>query len=720
MATPAHPFEVTNETDIEIRHVPVNLASQAWALHLIRSFSEAVAERVNVPLNPTDTDFSDPPRHIATLSLHGYETTVLVYPPSDPETTSFSNVFVVRHLPNGGAEMATDNRHVFGLRLSRLPDDGAPVLEACTRTGCYSIVRDPNPRFEPLARWWGYPVSNPLYRTQALGLLGQLIPTLPGSRSHDEWSVLAVLMGRSAHYWPDHSNEYLLTSPTVGTEEPYIYYLEEDGSDIGLVGQFRGSATIVDGRSKNGIYPDITICNDEGARCRVMQHGGPEVGYQAEQVLEEHEEQLEQARARERQQALAAQQQQRQLQSQRRATQPDLNSPAFLLDSIGVQSRPRAPQFSLFGLSLQGGIVPFMPLLPIALAVFILGRGSTFKPGVPDQNPAQASPEALALQAANPKLLNVERMSHTRWGTALFVVLGTLMGVTIAAFMTALALAPVTLFLTPAIFIMAFLAMLVLVVLAPATQAIMRAGPNSSPTGFVPLSDAHALVQDIHAMCDRLGIRRVRHIGYYQSSSLNAYAQGTNPDHFTMAFSEGLLQTLQKDEILAVAGHELGHMLNNDMRMMQTGISIQKSLTWFLIFNRVKKLARVLFTTASEAALMKLSRSREFWADAVGAALTSPQSMANALRTLESGGTQQEPHPGTARIGYAMIYQQGFDGLRGLFATHPPISHRIAAIEASTYLNKLPYASPENASDVDTAPLHGLGDTLPVSPARPV
>lgn len=710
MATPAHPFEFSNNTSIEVRNVEVNLASRAWALSLIREHSPSTLDRFNVSMSPLE---------IRQFQLHDIDYVLLVYPIRGAEPSEVA-VYLLRQgeMP----EMLLNYRLSTAAIVGREQSSNSPFFEV--RLQDEAIIRI-DQQVDPQSGWWAYPIVNPVDKSHpilTLSLFEQSLPEIPVT----EWTIYAVLFGLEAEFVPHNSNLFIIEEPLLTGTDPVVHVLNEAGSDAWVMGRFRGHMSVLN-TSREGQYPDLELCqsNGECSRLQVSEEryvNGRLLDMQAQErdrVLREEAQRQQQqlaARSRERLAAIDAQRAQRFQRIQSRSL--DIGSPAFLLDAIGVQSRPRPPQFSLFGLSVQGGIVPFLPLLPIALAVFILGRGSSFRSSPANQNPAQASHEALALQVANPKLLDVTRMARTRWGTALFVVLGTLMGITIAAFATALALAPVTLFLTPAIFVMAFLAMLVLVVLVPTTQAIMRAGPNSSPTGFVPLSEAHALVQDIHAMCDRLGTRRVRHIGYYQSSSLNAYAQGTDPDHFTMAFSEGLLQALKKDEILAVAGHELGHMLNNDMRMMQTGISIQKSLTWFLIFNRVKKLARVLFTTVSEAALMKLSRSREFWADAVGAALTSPQSMANALRTLE-GGSNQKPHPGTARIGYAMIYQQGFDGLRGLFATHPPIPHRIAAIEASTYIDKLPYVQPETSSEEVSERLAEEMSPMPPAPARP-
>ncbi|MFZ2753231.1 MAG: M48 family metalloprotease, partial [Lysobacteraceae bacterium] len=69
--------------------------------------------------------------------------------------------------------------------------------------------------------------------------------------------------------------------------------------------------------------------------------------------------------------------------------------------------------------------------------------------------------------------------------------------------------------------------------------------------------------------------------------------------------------------------HELGHIANNDMRRMTMARSFQNSLVWYLGWSRtVQGFGRWFLTWGSELLVLGLSRKREYWADAIGAALT--------------------------------------------------------------------------------------------------
>lgn len=57
-------------------------------------------------------------------------------------------------------------------------------------------------------------------------------------------------------------------------------------------------------------------------------------------------------------------------------------------------------------------------------------------------------------------------------------------------------------------------------------------------------------------------------VGVYQSEDMNAFASGATPQHSVVAFSTGLLEQMNDAEIEAVAAHEIGHIISNDMRGM--------------------------------------------------------------------------------------------------------------------------------------------------------
>jgi heat shock protein HtpX len=178
----------------------------------------------------------------------------------------------------------------------------------------------------------------------------------------------------------------------------------------------------------------------------------------------------------------------------------------------------------------------------------------------------------------------------------------------------------------------------------------------------------------------------------------NAFATGAFRDSALVAVSTGLLNSMSRDEVEAVLGHEIGHVANGDMVTLTL---IQGVVNTFVIF-----LSRVIgyivdrvilkndrgqgigfFVTVMVSQLVLglfasmivawFSRQREFRADAASASLLgSPQPMVNALSRL--GGLQ----PGALPANMAASGISGGPGGWGaLFSTHPPIEQRIAALQ---------------------------------------
>ncbi len=284
----------------------------------------------------------------------------------------------------------------------------------------------------------------------------------------------------------------------------------------------------------------------------------------------------------------------------------------------------------------------------------------------------------------------VNKLRKRRIGTKILMIVGTVFGALIATLLIGIALFPVFTFMTPILVFLVFWTILLYAfIAAPIGANMMGAVPNSGALMFVPLSSAHPIVEMVHHQCERLGIPLIRHIGYFQSDDINAYAMGTSTDNFTIALSSKLIETLEKDEVDAIIGHELGHVLNNDMRTMQYGRGLQNALTWFLLFYQVKKLARILFTTVSELALMKLSRNREYWADAVGAAMTSPQAMIRALQKIEELPNVVEDNLPPRQA--ANMFHHRKSSFTSILSTHPPTNARIKALQNKRYYNQLPW-----------------------------
>jgi heat shock protein HtpX len=181
------------------------------------------------------------------------------------------------------------------------------------------------------------------------------------------------------------------------------------------------------------------------------------------------------------------------------------------------------------------------------------------------------------------------------------------------------------------------------------------------------------------------------------SEGMNAFATGRNPEHAAVAATEGLLRSLQPDEIEGVIAHELAHVKNRDILTGTIAATIVGTITFVARMagfaamfgggsrdrrdsNGIAELA-LLVVAPIAAVLIQLaiSRSREFAADAGSAQITGrPLSLANALRKLESVATSHPGlNPGPATAHMFIVNPLAGGGIMKLFATHPPIGERI-------------------------------------------
>lgn len=209
------------------------------------------------------------------------------------------------------------------------------------------------------------------------------------------------------------------------------------------------------------------------------------------------------------------------------------------------------------------------------------------------------------------------------------------------------------------------------------------------------------LTQRVHALAKQLALPlpTVAH-----TDAANAFACGTSRDDAMVVIGVPLIKALSEEELNAVIGHELGHIVSGDMLRMQVSEAVQntlaggagligniataaaaKSRSGAQLGTALTHAARVTVFLGGELAVKGTSRGREFYADAIGAGLTSPDAMANALRKLERITARRTP----AEMQYASLMFRGAK-LGGLFATHPHTESRLAALEKETYLRALP------------------------------
>jgi heat shock protein HtpX len=182
-------------------------------------------------------------------------------------------------------------------------------------------------------------------------------------------------------------------------------------------------------------------------------------------------------------------------------------------------------------------------------------------------------------------------------------------------------------------------------------------------------------------------------------ASPNAFATGRNPNHASVAFTEGILGLMTDRELEGVIAHELGHVLHRDILTSSVAATLASAITflarmafWFGPRRDDDDeggawggiLMMILAPFAAMLIQMAISRSREFDADEASAKYTgSPDELISALGKLESGVQRipmDDATPATAHLFILNPFSGG--GIARLFSTHPSTEERIARLQA--------------------------------------
>jgi heat shock protein HtpX len=220
----------------------------------------------------------------------------------------------------------------------------------------------------------------------------------------------------------------------------------------------------------------------------------------------------------------------------------------------------------------------------------------------------------------------------------------------------------------------------------------------------VTAAEAPTLHRVVARLSQRAGLPLPR-VYIIPSQALNAFATGRNPRHAAVAVTEGLIDLLDERRLAAVLAHELSHVRNRDILIatVAAGVaglisSVGYVMQWGFVLggggrderDRGGGLAALAWIIVAPivALLIQLaiSRSREFSADASGAALTGdPGALADALATLEEAKNvrpYQHAGPATAHLFIVNPLRGRTASLMNLFSTHPPIEERIARLRS--------------------------------------
>src|SRR5204863_6375987 len=183
------------------------------------------------------------------------------------------------------------------------------------------------------------------------------------------------------------------------------------------------------------------------------------------------------------------------------------------------------------------------------------------------------------------------------------------------------------------------------------------------------------------------------------NESPNAFATGRNPDHSSVAVTQGILQLLTDEELEGVLAHELGHVRNRDILISTVAATLAAAITGLVRMAYFAELfgygggsgdrdrrggalsALLMIIFAPIAAMLiqlAVSRSREYSADETGAHFTgNPYALASALRKLDAWSKRLPMQASPSTVHLFIVQPLVGDTLGSLFSTHPPIAKRI-------------------------------------------
>lgn len=211
------------------------------------------------------------------------------------------------------------------------------------------------------------------------------------------------------------------------------------------------------------------------------------------------------------------------------------------------------------------------------------------------------------------------------------------------------------------------------------------------------------ILDRVYGLAKKAGLPKMPEVGIYKSPELNAFATGPSRSNSLVAISTGLMQSMDKNEVDAVIGHEITHVANGDMVTMTLLQGVMNAFVMFLarvlafavgkffskdrdsesmspfMYQMIVFVLEIIFMVLASIVVATFSRYREFRADAGGARLVSPLAMISALEALKRNMSIKDPKQNQEAVN-AFKISGTKSGFMQLFSTHPPLDDRIARI----------------------------------------
>lgn len=210
------------------------------------------------------------------------------------------------------------------------------------------------------------------------------------------------------------------------------------------------------------------------------------------------------------------------------------------------------------------------------------------------------------------------------------------------------------------------------------------------------------LYELVNMLRKRAGLEVMPEVGVFQSAEMNAFATGPSKNNALLAFSDSLLERMDKDEIAAVAAHEIAHIANGDMitlsivqsvtnalvlvisiplSFLKIGALFSDEIDWlgFVVISFIKFIVVSILLFLGNLVVKAFSRKREFEADKLASELLDKKSMIKALRKLNNEVSSIEVDRSIAAYS-AMKISSPPSIFGDIFSTHPSIERRIYAL----------------------------------------